>query len=63
MRIAAILFGIVLLIPGICSLNVLMIYVMGRSKNGLILLIPLWAVCFAISAFGIWLLRKGGKPK
>ena len=63
MRTAAIIFGIILLLPGICSLGFMLASLPSFHLSDASFLIPLWAIGFAISAFGIWLLRNGGKPK
>ena len=46
------LLGIVMLLPGLCSL--FFIVVMPGGGGGAVSL--LWLVCFAISAGGIWLI-------
>ena len=63
MRTAAIIFGVILLLPGICSLGFMLAFLPTLRSADASLFIPLWAIGFAISAGGIWLLRKGGKPK
>ncbi len=45
--------GVVLLLPGVCAL---VFMITGGFSGGDPLLILLWAVCFLISAGGIWLL-------
>ena len=47
-----VLVGIVLLLPGLCSL-VFMVLMPGGGGGGIALL---WLVCFAISGGGIWLI-------
>ena len=54
-RVAAvllILLGIVMLLPGVCS--IFFIVVLPHGGGGVVSL--LWLLCFAISAGGIWLI-------
>jgi|GraSoiStandDraft_1057264.scaffolds.fasta_scaffold150480_3 hypothetical protein len=50
-----VIFGLILLAPGICSVFFIVGMGAGRGDPALILL---WIVCFAISFGGIWLLRS-----
>ena len=53
-RVAAVvltLLGIVMLLPGICSIFFIVVLSGGDAVTGL-----LWLICFAISAGGIWLI-------
>jgi hypothetical protein len=56
MRVIAFLFGVLLLLPGACSL-VFMFLSMGESGSAGLLVI-LWLICFAISFGGILLIRR-----
>jgi hypothetical protein len=61
MRVVAMLFGLLLLLPGACAL-VFAVYsvpefVRSPSNGDAIPFIMLWAVCFAISAGGIFMIR------
>ncbi len=49
-----VVFGVILLLPGICA--VVFIAGGGFSRDSMLLL--LWAVCFLISLGGIWLLVR-----
>jgi len=60
-RAIAILFGLILLLPGACAL-VFAVYsvpefIRGPSNGDAIPFALLWAVCFAISLGGIFLIR------
>jgi len=62
MRVVAALFGIIMLLPGLCSLGFMGVFLSGffrgGSGGGVGGLIPLlWLVCFGISFCGILLLR------
>ena len=71
LRILALLFGIVLLLPGVCSLGFMAAFVpeaLARPSNAgdLVPLGLLWAFCFAISFGGFLLIRnalRGLKPR
>jgi hypothetical protein len=56
LTIAMALFGIILLLPGVCALGFLVAG--GLSAPDAASLIGLWAICFLISAGGIALLYK-----
>jgi hypothetical protein len=67
-EIAMILIGVVLLLPGLCSL----LFVLGtisdwRSSDPILqALIGLWALCLAVSAGGvglIWLARRNARAR
>jgi hypothetical protein len=49
-----VVFGLVLLLPGLCAL----VFMSGGFSADDSLLLMLWAICFLISAGGIWLLVK-----
>ena len=49
-----ILVGIILLLPGLCSLAAIVILAGGGLDGRLLLL---WMFCFTVSAGGIWLIR------
>ncbi len=53
------LFGVVLLLPGVCAgLVTLSMGPSGLSTNDLALLLPIFLVCAATFAVGIWLIRQ-----
>jgi hypothetical protein len=67
-EIAMILFGVVLLLPGLCSL----IFAIGsisdwRSSDPILqALLGLWALCIAVSGIGIvliWLARRRARAR
>jgi hypothetical protein len=57
MKALQIIIGIILLLPGICSLGfmILLLPEMNRGNDGLW---SLWLPCLAVAALGIWLIRK-----
>jgi hypothetical protein len=60
-----VLAGIVLLLPGLCSIGFIVI-LSGEGLKDLFSdagLVGLWAVCFAISAGGILLIRHAWKRR
>ena len=63
MRALAVIFGIILLLPGLCSLGFMALFIPeafrsgGAGENSLLLV--LWLVCFAISYGGILMIRYG----
>jgi hypothetical protein len=61
LRVLAILFGIILLLPGLCSLGFMafMLPAAFREGGGANPLVLLWLVCFAISYGGILMIRYG----
>jgi hypothetical protein len=64
MRVLAIIFGIILLLPGLCAIGFMGVMI-PTSGNAVEPLVPLWIVCFAISAGGIFAIRAGlrqGRP-
>ena len=57
MKIAQIIIGVLLLLPGICSLAFMLLLVPeGNSRNDS--LWGLWLPCLAVGALGIWLIRR-----
>lgn len=48
-----VIFGIILLLPGVCAVFFM---TASGSFGGDAMILTLWAVCFLISAGGIWLL-------
>jgi hypothetical protein len=67
-EIAMILIGVVLLLPGVCSL----LFALGsvadwRSSDPILqALMVLWALCFAVSGVGIgliWLARRNARAR
>lgn len=61
MRVVAMLFGLILLLPGACALVFAAFsvpeFIHNPSNGDAIPFILLWAVCFAISLGGIFLIR------
>ena len=57
MRVLAVIFGVILLLPGLCSLG-FMVAMQGSSgvESPIILL---WLICFAVSFGGILMIRNG----
>lgn len=57
MKIAQIIIGVLLLLPGICSLGFMLLLVPEmNSRND-----PLWTLwlpCLAVGGLGIWLIRN-----
>jgi hypothetical protein len=51
-----VIFGLILLLPGVCSIS--FIAKMESQVPAPSVLVLLWAVCFLISAGGIWLLVR-----
>jgi hypothetical protein len=49
-----VIFGIILLLPGICAV----VFMAGGGTGSDSVLILLWAACFLVSLGGIWLLVK-----
>lgn len=50
-----VIFGIVLLLPGLCSV----FFMAGMGGSGLDSpIVGLWAICFLISVGGVWLLIR-----
>jgi hypothetical protein len=63
MRVLAVLFGIILLLPGLCSLGFMAILLPAGASGGNASVYGmfglLWIVCFAISFGGILMIRAG----
>jgi hypothetical protein len=60
MRVLAVLFGIILLLPGLCSLGFMVVLLPGSTNaNALAPFWLLWIVCFAISFGGFMMIRAG----
>jgi lipopolysaccharide export LptBFGC system permease protein LptF len=49
-----VIFGIILLLPGICSI----VFMAGTGVSSADPVIGLWVICFLISLGGVWLLVK-----
>jgi len=49
-----VIFGVILLLPGICAV----VFMAGGGISNDSMLITLWVVCFLVSLGGIWLLVK-----
>jgi hypothetical protein len=66
MRALAIIFGVILLLPGACSL-IAMSYLGAdafRSFDALGgMLLLLWFVCLAVSAFGVFLIIRNSRSR
>jgi len=71
-QIALVLFGALLLLPGLCSLFLAFGSVVDRIRKGyfdpiLTSLAPLWLLCFAISAVGVLMIvaarRRARRPR
>ncbi|HXT07061.1 MAG TPA: hypothetical protein VN715_09015 [Roseiarcus sp.] len=66
MRVLAFIFGVILLLPGACSLGFMAI-LLGSGSLGDIGPLPLlWLICFAISFGGIMMIRsaiRGSRPR
>ena len=62
MRALALLAGIVLLLPGACSLGFILLLAtnsFGTYGDGVFLpMIPVWLVCFAVSFGGFVMIRR-----
>lgn len=57
MKALQIIIGIILLLPGLCSLGFMVIMIPGMTVDAAGLWL-LWLVGFGISAIGVWLIRK-----
>jgi lipopolysaccharide export LptBFGC system permease protein LptF len=49
-----VIFGIILLLPGVCSV----VFMAGMGVSGADPVVGLWAICFLISLGGVWLLIR-----
>jgi hypothetical protein len=61
MQVLAIIGGVILLLPGLCSLGFITLSVSNLSRGGMrdaVSWAPLWIVCFAISFGGIMMIRR-----
>ena len=61
MQVLAIIGGVILLLPGLCSLGFITLSVSNLSRGGMrdaASWAPLWIVCFAISFGGIMMIRR-----
>jgi hypothetical protein len=61
MRILSIILGILLLLPGLCSIIVPI--TIGEDSSMLPITIPVFLVGMAITWLAFWLISKGGKPR
>lgn len=63
LRVLAILFGIVLMLPGLCALGSIVVFARDLEHMGpdAVMILALWFVCFAISFGGVMLIRRGGR--
>lgn len=60
MRALAILFGIILLLPGLCAVVSMGALGGGGAADGLWVL---WLICFAVSFGGVMLILRGGRKR
>ena len=58
LRVLAFIFGVILLLPGACSLGFMAIFLGSGSLGDLGPLPLLWPVCFAISFGGVMMIRR-----
>jgi hypothetical protein len=64
MRVVAVIFGIILLLPGACSFLFMLGFLPAMFSghfSGAAPLILLWLVCFAVSYGGLMMIRSAGK--
>ena len=64
MRVIVVLFGLILLLPGACSLLFMIGFLPTMFTQGLsggAPLILLWLVCFAVSFGGLMMIRSASK--
>ena len=57
MKVLQIIVGILLLLPGICSLGFMVILIPGMTVDAAGLWL-LWLIGFGVSAVGVWLIRR-----
>ena len=61
-QMAMIAIGVLLLLPGLCSLFVMISIVPWSLSDPFFSLIAtLWVICFTISAGGVWMIYAGRK--
>jgi hypothetical protein len=58
MRVLAIIVGIILLLPGLCAIGFMGVLI-PTAGDSVAPFVPLWLICFAISAGGIFMIRAG----
>ena len=58
MKILQIIAGIVLLLPGICSVGAIILFLPQLLTSGMTSLVPLWLLTFAVAGLGYWMIRK-----
>ena len=58
MKILQIILGVILLLPGICSAGVMLIFLPDLTSGDMATLLPLWIGAFGVAALGIWLIRN-----
>jgi hypothetical protein len=64
MRVLAIFFGVILLLPGLCALVSMAAMLPGSRSGGTMDAFGLlWLVCFAISFGGVMLILRGGRKR
>ena len=61
MRVLAIFFGVILLLPGLCAIVSMAAFLPGSGGDGGLGL--LWLFCFAISFGGVMLILRGGRKR
>jgi hypothetical protein len=65
-QIAMIVIGVILLLPGLCSLFFVVTLVPDFNAKALSdpisqMIFTLWGICFAVSALGVWLIVAARK--
>lgn len=58
MKALQIIFGVILLLPGICSLGFMILFLPQIFSSSFTDLMPLWIGCFAVAGLGVFLIRK-----
>lgn len=58
MKALQIIVGVLLLLPGICSVGAIILFLPQLFTSGMASLVPLWLLSFAIAGLGYWLIRK-----
>lgn len=59
MKVLKIIAGVILLLPGICSVGAIILFLPQFSSSGMPgMLVPIWLATFAAAWLGVWLIRK-----
>lgn len=58
MKILQIILGIILLLPGICSVGVIILFLPQLATGDMTMLLPLWLGTFLLALFGYWIIRS-----